>query len=52
MLLRYITFHIQVEICLYVMLPTLESFNKTFIRLWFYAAFIQIEFDLGVRSFD
>ena len=50
-LLRYVTFHIQKEIGLYVMSPTLESFNKPFIRLWFYAAFTQIEFGLSLRSF-
>ena len=32
-LLRYVTFHVQVEIDLYVMSPTLESFNGTFMIL-------------------
>ena len=45
-LLRYVTFHVQVEIGLYVTSPTLESFNRPFMRLWFYGAFIQIEFGL------
>ena len=49
-LLRYITFHIKVEIGLYVMSPTLESFNRPFMRLWFYIVFIQIEFGSSVRS--
>ena len=43
-LLWYVTFHVQVEIDLYVMPPTLESFNRPLLRLWFYAALIQIEF--------
>ena len=50
-LLRYVTFHIQVEIGLYVISPTLESFNTTFMRLWFYATLIQIEFGSNVRRF-
>ena len=50
-LLRFITFYIQVKIGLYVMLPTLESFNRPFMRLWFCTAFIQIEFGLSMRSF-
>ena len=50
-LLWYVLFHIQVEIGLYVMSPTLESFNRPFMRLWFYAAFIQIEFGSSVRSY-
>ena len=50
-LLRYVTFHVWVEIGLYVMSPTLESFNRPFMRLWFYAAFIQIEFGSSVRSY-
>ena len=33
-----------------VMLPTLESFNRPFMRLWFYDMFIQIEFGMSVRS--
>ena len=37
-------FHVQVEIRRYVTSPTLESLNRPFMRLWFYAAFIQIEF--------
>ena len=51
MLLRYVTFHIQVEIGLYVMSPTIESFNRPFMRLWFCAAFTQIEFRSSVRSY-
>ena len=39
-LLQHIMFHVQVEIGLYVMLPTLESLNRLFMRLWFYATFI------------
>ena len=34
-LLWYVTIQIQVEIGLYVMSPTLESTNKSFMRLWF-----------------
>ena len=49
--LRYVTFHVQVEIGLYVMSPTLKSFSRPFIRLWFYAAFSQIGFGSSVRSF-
>ena len=98
-LLRYVTFHIQVKIALYVMSPTLEyvlmqlkcrnetemqlkwnfmltelvfrlvwnlkpvwvhfashvnvlleSFNIPLMRLWFYAAFIQIDFGSSVQS--
>ena len=37
--LRYVTFHVQVETGLYVMSPALESFNRFFMRLWFYTAF-------------
>ena len=44
-------FHVQVEIGLYVLSPTLENFNRPFMRLWFYAVFIQIEFELIVWSF-
>ena len=44
-------FHVQVEIGLYIMSPTLESFSRPFMRLWFYAAFIQIEFESSVRSY-
>ena len=50
-LLWCVTFRMQVEIGLYVMSPTLESFNRPFMRLWFYAAFIQIEFGSSVWSF-
>ena len=50
-LLRYVTFHILVEIGICIMSPTLESFNRPFMRLWFYAAFIQIEFGSSVWSF-
>ena len=50
-LLGCVTFHVQVEIGLYVMSPNLESINRPFMRLWFYAAFIQIEFRSSVRSF-
>ena len=50
-LLWCVTFRMQVEIDLYVMSPTLESFNRPFMRLWFYAAFIQIEFESSVRSY-
>ena len=46
-----VTFHVQVEIGLYVMSPALESFNRPSMRLWFYAAFIQIEFGSSVRSY-
>ena len=45
-LLQYVTFHVQKEIGLYVMSSTLKSFNRPFIRLWFYDAFIQIEFTI------
>ena len=44
-------FHVQVEIGLYAMSPTLESFNRPFMRLWFYATFIQIEFGSSLQSF-
>ena len=50
-LLRYVMFHVQVQIGLYVMPPTLESFNRPFMRLWFYNAFIKIEFGSSVRSY-
>ena len=50
-LLQYVTFHVQVEISLHVMSPTLESFNSPFMRLCFYAAFIQIEFGSSIWSF-
>ena len=50
-LLQYVTFQVQVEISIYVMLPTLESFNRPFMRLWFYAMFIQIEFGSSMQSF-
>ena len=50
-LLQFITFHIQLEIGLFVMSPTLESFNRTFMRFWFYATFIQIEFGSSVQSY-
>ena len=50
-LLQYVIFHIQVEIGLYIMSPTLKSFNRPFMKLWFYAAFIQIEVGLSVQSF-
>ena len=50
-LLRYVTFHVQVEIGLYVMSLTLKSFNRPFMRLWNCAAFIQIEFGSSVRSY-
>ena len=50
-LLQYVTFHMQVEIGLYVMSPTLESLNRPFMRLWFYAAFISTEFGSSVRSY-
>ena len=40
------------EIGLCVMSPTIESLNRPFVRLWFYAAFIQIEFGLSVRSYE
>ena len=50
-LLQYVIFHIQVEIGLYIMSPTLKSFNRPFMKLWFYAAFIQIEFGSSVPSF-
>ena len=50
-LLRYVTFHVQVEIGLYVMSLTLKSFNRPFMRLWHCAAFIQIEFGWSVRSY-
>ena len=51
LLLRYVTFHVQTKIGLHVMSPTLESFNRPFMRLWFYTAFIQIEFGSSVWSF-
>ena len=38
-LLRYVMFHIQVEIGLYIMSPTLESFNRPFMRLRFYVIY-------------
>ena len=50
-LLRYVTFHIQLEIGLYVVSPTLQSLSRPFMRLWFYSAFIQIQFGSSVRSF-
>ena len=50
-LLQYVIFHIQVEIGLYIMSPTLKSFNRPIMKLWFYAAFIQIEVGLSVQSF-
>ena len=50
-LLQYVMFHVKVEIGLYVMSPTLESFNRPFMRLWFYAEFIQIEFGFVIQSF-
>ena len=50
-ILQYVTFHIQVEIGLFVMSLTLESFNRTFLRLWFYAAFILIEFGWSVQIY-
>ena len=49
-LLRYVMFHVQVEIGLYVMLPTLESFSRPFMRLWFFT-FIQRKFGSRVRSY-
>ena len=45
------TFHMQVEIGLYVMSPTLESLNRPFMRLWFYVAFIQIELESSMASY-
>ena len=50
-LLQYVTFHVQVKIGLHVMSPTLESFNRPFMRLSFYATFIQIEFGSSVWGF-
>ena len=50
-LLWCVTFHVQVEIGLYVMSPALESISRPSMRLWFYAAFIQIEFGSRVRSY-
>ena len=50
-MLQHITFHVQVEIDLCVMSPTLVSFNRPFMRLEFHAAFIQIEFRSSRRSF-
>ena len=50
-LLWCVTFHVQVEIGLYAISPALESINRPFMRLWFYAAFIQIEFGSRVRSY-
>ena len=50
-LLQYVTFHMQVEIGLYVMSPTLESLNRPFMRLWFYVAFIQIELGSSMASY-
>ena len=52
MLLQYVTFHVQVQIGLCVMSPTLESYNRPFMRLWFYAALIQIDFGSSVRAMD
>ena len=51
-LLWYVTFHIQLEIGLYIMSTTLESFNRTFMRLWFYAPFIKIECGSSMHSFQ
>ena len=39
-LLRYVMFHVQVEIGLDVMSPTLGSFNRPFMRLCFYVMFM------------
>ena len=50
-LLRHATFRLHLEIGLYPMPPTLERFNRPFMRLWFYAAFIQIEFGSSMRSY-
>ena len=50
-LLQYVTFYIQVEIGLYVMSPILDSFNRLFMRLLFYIAYIQKEFVSSVRSY-
>ena len=47
-LLRYIKFHIQVEIGLYVMPSTSDSFNRPSMRLQFSPTFIQIEFGSSV----
>ena len=50
-LLRYVTFHILVEIGICIMSPTLESFNRPFMRLWFYAALIEhAEFSLKLHN--
>ena len=49
-LLWCVTFHVQVQISLYNMSLALESFNRPFMRLWFYTAFIQIEFGSSVSS--
>ena len=51
-LLWYVTFHVQLEIGLYIMSTTLESFNRTFMRLWFYAPFIKIECGSSMGSFQ
>ena len=50
-LLWCVTFHVQVEIGLYAISTALESINRSFMRLWFYAAFIQIEFGSRVQSY-
>ena len=42
-LLRCVTFHIQVEFGLYVMSLTLKSFNRPFMRLWNYSNWVWIE---------
>ena len=49
-LLWCVTFQVQVQISLYNMSLALESFNRPFMRLWFYTAFIQIEFGSSVSS--
>ena len=38
-----------VGLCL--MSPSLEIFNRTYMRLWLYTAFIQIEFGSSMRSY-
>ena len=46
-----VMFHVQVEIGHDIMSPTFESFNRPFMRLCFYAMFIDIEFGLSMQSF-
>ena len=50
-LLWYVLFHIQVEIGLYVMSPTLESFNRPFMRLWFYPHLFKYNLDWACGVF-